>query len=109
MCVLRIVTFRFASKCHFSFYNAPTFRFAGLIIIESFKECVIFLFLYFAIFENNAIFVAPLTYPFPCSRNTDNYYLSNLNGFIFETRWINQTITLHIGELYNEKNIPFVG
>lgn len=31
MCVLRIVTFRFASKYHFSFYNAPTFRFAGLI------------------------------------------------------------------------------
>lgn len=32
MCVLRIVTFRFATKYHFSFYNAPTFRFAGLII-----------------------------------------------------------------------------
>ena len=30
VCVLRIVTFRFASKYHFSFYNAPTFRFAGL-------------------------------------------------------------------------------
>lgn len=31
VCVLRIVTFRFASKYHFSFYNAPTFRFAGLM------------------------------------------------------------------------------
>ena len=31
VCVLRIVTFRFATKYHFSFYNAPTFRFAGLI------------------------------------------------------------------------------
>nr|DAU55568.1 MAG TPA: hypothetical protein [Caudoviricetes sp.] len=31
VCVLRIVTFRFASKDHFSFYSAPTFRFAGLI------------------------------------------------------------------------------
>ena len=30
MCVLRIVTFRFASKYHFSFYNAPAFRFVGL-------------------------------------------------------------------------------
>ena len=30
LCVLRIVTFRFASKYHFSFYNAPTFRFVGL-------------------------------------------------------------------------------
>ena len=30
MCVLRIVTFRFATKYHFSFYNAPTFRFVGL-------------------------------------------------------------------------------
>ena len=30
VCVLRIVTFRFVSKYHFSFYNAPTFRFAGL-------------------------------------------------------------------------------
>ena len=30
VCVLRIVTSRFASKYHFSFYNAPTFRFAGL-------------------------------------------------------------------------------
>lgn len=34
VCVLRIVTFRFASKYHFSFYNAPTFRFAGLNIIH---------------------------------------------------------------------------
>ena len=33
VCVLRIVTFRFASKYHFSFYNAPTFRFAGLNFI----------------------------------------------------------------------------
>lgn len=33
VCVLKIVTFRFASKYHFSFYNAPTFRFAGLKII----------------------------------------------------------------------------
>ena len=32
VCVLRIVTFRFASKYHFSFYNAPTFRFAGLTV-----------------------------------------------------------------------------
>ena len=32
VCVLRIVTFRFVSKYHFSFYNAPTFRFAGLSI-----------------------------------------------------------------------------
>ena len=31
VCALRIVTFRFASKYHFSFCNAPTFRFAGLI------------------------------------------------------------------------------
>ena len=30
VCVLRIVTFRFATKHHFSFYNAPTFRFVGL-------------------------------------------------------------------------------
>ena len=30
--VLRIVTFRFASKYHFSFCIAPTFRFAGLKI-----------------------------------------------------------------------------
>ncbi|KXO15228.1 hypothetical protein HMPREF3202_01908 [Prevotella bivia] len=30
VCVLRIVTFRFATKHHFSFYNALTFRFAGL-------------------------------------------------------------------------------
>ena len=34
VCVLRIVTFRFASKYHFSFYNAPTFRFVGLKINE---------------------------------------------------------------------------
>ncbi len=34
VCVLKIVTFRFASKYHFSFYNAPTFRFAGLIYLH---------------------------------------------------------------------------
>ena len=32
VCVLRIVTFRFTSKYHFSFYSAPTFRFAGLML-----------------------------------------------------------------------------
>nr|DAI11164.1 MAG TPA: hypothetical protein [Caudoviricetes sp.] len=31
VCVLRIVTSRFASKYHFSFCNAPTFRFVGLM------------------------------------------------------------------------------
>ena len=29
VCALRIVTFRFTSKSHFSFYIAPTFRFVG--------------------------------------------------------------------------------
>lgn len=37
VCVLRIVTFRFASKYHFSFYNAPTFRFAGLRFVQYFR------------------------------------------------------------------------
>ena len=30
VCALRIATFRFASKYHFSFCNAPAFRFVGL-------------------------------------------------------------------------------
>ena len=34
VCVLRIVTSRFASKYHFSFCNAPTFRFVGLKVME---------------------------------------------------------------------------
>ena len=47
VCVLRIITFRFASKYHFSFYSAPTFRFAGLTLTEQtfcFKQsiCVTF-------------------------------------------------------------------